>query len=1558
MKKYIFVLLVLSCSIFKLIGQNQNNLWYFGTALTGPPWNTTSFGLDFSGDGSPVQVNNQSALSYYESVSVASDENGILQFYSNGIEIMDASHQLMLGAPAALQGSQQGITASSVQGAYHLKIPGSDDRFLLFTTGAEDGSGTGLRFSEIDLSLPGNGTPGAPLGEVISFDNLLEGSSGEMMTSYGGCGSDTVWIIAHQESSINFTRVLVTKDGVQSTVSDPVPMPNGGTSSDVSNAGSLRGSMDINNDGTKLIFTAQSPAGTFILDFNSHTGALSNPIKILNPIGNTFFGYGSEFSPDGNFAYFAHHQVAGLFQYDVNNETSSWVTPSNIHAEIITGPDGVLYIGKPTNPGSMTLAVIEFPDVDVNSGSVGYNLNAIDFSSAAGINRTVSYAMPQGFTCSVTQECVIDAVSDQCDTTTSFQLSANPIGGFWSGSYVTPEGMFDPTAAGPGDHWVVYDAGCDQPDSLQITVATCCPDISPDLGPDISVCSDETHTLDAGAGFDSYEWIENGVVMSGETGFSIEADSGTYIVNITDGDGCPGSDTIEIGNNQLPEPDFGLGENSSFCTGSLVTLDAGPGMTTYRWYENSVLMVGEITKTIEAGAGTYVVEVVDANGCLGIESIELSASPLPSPTIDGDNIFCENESINIIGLAGSGGTLTWSDLGSFSTPRSISSPGTYWLIEEDANGCVDSVSHIVTQKDAPSISITPPTVSCSNDLTENLFATPSGGEWFINNVSISPGVLNLDSLGDGDHEIKYQVTVDGCSGADSIVHSINSAPEISNMPSNSFLCLSEPAITLSADPSGGQWYTDSETSTDQFNPGVLGLGVHNVKYVVSNAALCSDSDSVTITVIDVPNVVIDSVISSCDNQDIETLNASPSGGSWYVNNILSSNQFNPVALGEGTYNIKYVFSNPSGCSDSDSVSVVINVAPEVDLGPSTFFCSGDSVSLNAGPGFSDYEWSSGDSVQVIYVNSPGPISVVVTDANGCSGTSSVHVSANDIPTVELGGSVVVCEQDSVTIGAVHPDAFSYTWLPGTESDATIRVGSEDATYTVTIVDNDGCKFTDSVQISEENLPTVSLGPDTIICDNVTETLDATASSDVAYAWYLDGVIISDENGQTLKADSGEYIVIVSTENGCESSDTINIDNHQLPNVIIDSEYEFCQFDSVEIDLGSVGESYLWTTGDTTQSIWAYSAGVISVEVTDLNSCEVSVNTTLIENLLPVLDLGANDSACVGLEIELNAQPTEGVGPYTFLWSDGSIDPFYNLVGPDTLSVIVTGDNNCAAYDTIGIAALDSLDLSFIPSNNQSCAGAEEDHPLDAGDFPGAIYEWTLPDGSTENTQVIVPLLNGVYAVLITDVFNCKGIGESTNLVVPVPNIDLGPDTVFCADGNATFDIRMEFSDYIPGLIDWEDGLGNTENNNTNDTLFTASYTPITVMGTFTDVATGCIHTDTIELKEFCLPTIIEFPNTIVTGGTDGGGSSNPFRPIGMTDDNLDYILNNIRWSDFEVYNRWGIKVFQSEDILPSWDASFEGLPVSAGVYYWIYRYKDSSQKVYSLNGFVQLIQAP
>jgi hypothetical protein len=1389
MKKIIFITLILLGKGLVLNGQQQNNLWYFGTALTGPPWNTTSFGLDFSGGGSPVQVNNQSALSYYESVSVASDENGILQFYSNGIEIMDASHQRMSGAPAALQGSQQGTTASSVQGAYHLKIPDSDDKFLLFTTGAEDGVGTGLRYSEIDLSLPGNGTSAAPLGEVTSFDNLLEGSSGEMMTSYGSCGSDTVWIIAHQEASINFTRVLVTKDGVQSTVSDPVPMLNGGSSSDVSNAGSLRGSMDINIDGTKLIFTAQSPAGTFILDFNSQTGALSNPIKILNPAGITFFGYGSEFSPDGKFAYFAHHQVAGLFQYDVLNKTSSWVTPSNIHAEIITGPDDILYIGKPTNPGSMTLAVIEFPNVDVNSGSVGYNLNAIDFSSAAGIQRTVSYAMPQGFTCSVTSDCVIDAVGAQCDTTASFQLTATPSGGVWSGGdYITAGGIFDPSAAGPEDHWVVYDAGCDEPDSLKITVSTCCPNINPDLGADMVICADQTVSLDAGSGFSTYEWKENGVIIVGETGYTISADSGTYIVNVTDGNSCTGTDTIEIENYDIS---IDLGPDTSYCIGGSFLLDAG-AFNSWAWTPN-----GKTTQKITVTAeGTYRVTVTDANGCEATDEVLISEWDLPTPTITGNKTVCEGSSTQITGASESGGTLNWSGITIFTNPLSITTGGTYTLIETDTNGCIDSVDHVVTAEDLPTVDLGGPYTFCFSFGNQTLDASTGGA---------------------------------------------------------------------------------------------------NETYLWSDAS--------TAATLDVTDSSIVSVIVTSEN----------------------------------------------GCMAYDTAIIDTFSLPKVELGNDASYCKASSIVLDAGA-FDSWAWTpNGKTTQKITVTAEGTYGVTVTDTNGCKNTDSIIITEKQLPTIDLGSDTTVCEADSISLDATHNDAVSYSWTPNSENTSTIKVGSADGTFGVTITDNNGCVFTASITISQEDLPIVNLGLNDTICDDLKKTLNAGAGVEQSYTWYLNDAVIENETAQTFAADSGTYIVSVKTPFGCETKDTIEIDNYQLPVVIIPSSYEFCELDSVNLDAGNPTATFKWIPGNKTdQTIWANSDTTYTVTVTDTNGCINEGRSLVSENPAPVPGLGPNSAACIGLETRLDATVPNGV---TYIWSTISTagihdEANYSFTGPDTVSIIVTDSKGCIGYDTLEIKSLDSLKIQF----GDTALECENDiQALDPGDFQGASYTWTLPNGITDSNQSIVPNEIGWYVINVIDQFNCKGLDSIYVVIIPLPNIKLGPDTMFCSYGQEVYTIRMEFDQKVTGTIDWNDG---GDNYNSNDTLFSATYAPSTVIGQFIDDSTGCMHRDSVELTEFCEPTIIVLPNIFTPGGT----MNTTFHPIGLDDDTYVNIVNNIVSSEFEVYNRWGLKVYQSENLLPRWNGVYENRPVASGTYFWIYKYKDSSLKEYKMNGFVQVIQ--
>src|SRR5579872_745251 len=106
----------------------------------------------------------------------------------------------------------------------------------------------------------------------------------------------------------------------------------------------------------------------------------------------------------------------------------------------------------------------------------------------------------------------------------------------------------------------------------------------------------------------------------------------------------------------------------------------------------------------------------------------------------------------------------------------------------------------------------------------------------------------------------------------------------------------------------------------------------------------------------------------------------------------------------------YVAAEQSpGCFAYDTLRVTVNHSPVITLGNDTSFCSGDSVVLNAGPGFSSYIWNDGTTASQLVVNKAGTWWVKGTDANGCTSYDTLDVvRVWPLPVIQMSDDSLLC----------------------------------------------------------------------------------------------------------------------------------------------------------------------------------------------------------------------------------------------------------------------------------------------------------------------------------------------------------------------------------------------------------------------------------------------------------------------------------------------------------------------------------------------------------------------
>lgn len=588
-----------------------------------------------------------------------------------------------------------------------------------------------------------------------------------------------------------------------------------------------------------------------------------------------------------------------------------------------------------------------------------------------------------------------------------------------------------------------------------------------------------------------------------------------------------------------------------------------------------------------------------------------------------------------------------------------------------------------------------------------------------------------------------------------------------------------------------------------------------------------------------PTVSLGNNVSYCAGSAFSlTLDAQNPGATYDWNNGAANTQTFAVTAA-GTYTVKVTDAN--GCIGRDTLVVTQNPTPAVNLGNDTAYCASSAFSqtLNAQNPGATYDWNNGTAnTQTFAVSTAGIYTVKVTDGNGCIGRDTLTVTQNPLPVVHLGNDTAFCTGSpfALTLDAQNPGA-AYDWNSGAANTQTFSASAA-GTYSVTVTDINGCENNDQLTVTENALPVVNLGNDTALCAGTPFVITLNAgNAGASFNW---------DNGAALTqmyqvSTAGTYSVVVTNANGCQGSDQLVISYNTLPAVDLGNDTAYCAGTpfSLTLDAQNPGAAYNWNNGAAvTQTYTAAAAGTYIVTVTDTNGCQGTGSLTVTQHALPVVNLGNDTSYCAGNTLSLLLDA--GNPGSTYSWNGSSIftSQVFAVSLAGTYSVIVTTAHGCSASDSVTVTqnALPTVDIE---DNTFYCSGTPFSLVLDAGN-PGASYNW---NNGAASTQTYTATGAGTYSVIVTDANGCSNSDSMSIEEKPLPVVDLGNDTAFCA--GTAFSLTLDAQN--PGAsYSWNGGVATTQ-------TFT-----VTEAGTYTVNVTdvyGCSQTHTLVISEHAQPNV-------------------------------------------------------------------------------------------------------
>ena len=479
---------------------------------------------------------------------------------------------------------------------------------------------------------------------------------------------------------------------------------------------------------------------------------------------------------------------------------------------------------------------------------------------------------------------------------------------------------------------------------------------------------------------------------------------------------------------------------------------------------------------------------------------------------------------------------------------------------------------------------------------------------------------------------------------------------------------------------------------------------------------------------------------------------------------------NPIATptgGVGAY--QYIVTVGDGtCTAKDTVMVNVLPLPTVDLGAATgLICGTTPRVLDAGnPDAASYAWYinnalDANTTRTMLASTAGVYKVVVRDRAGQTATDSINFAVGAAFTYNIGADTLgLCLGGTRTL---DPGTYpSYLWSTGATT-RTLAVSTA-GIYSLTVSNAGGCIATDTFTVVSVAPTTVSLGADQAICTSAPLTLDA-GNTGATYLWSTGATT------QTIQAKfAGNYSVIVNTVTGCTLYDTIVITNLTAPSVSIGPDFQLCPGSTSVLDAGNAGNTFLWSTGATTQTVTISSAGTYYVTVTSANGCQTNDTIVVTPKTAPVVSLGADLNICTSDTVTLDA----GNAGATYLWSTGATTQTIRVSLANTYSVAVTNVGGCTTNDAVIVTNKAVPVSTFTTQVVDTTKGQQVKFTAVAA--AGTSYAWNFGDPtSASNTSSLSTPTHlfsapGNYTVTLTVTNVATGCKSVTQTAVSVTGL--------------------------------------------------------------------------------------------------------------------------------------------------------------------------------------------